>query len=665
MVGIVSSLILVEIILVILGIFTILRKHCFSLSESFIYSIVIVLLLYSTTIQLFFFIKIIKWFFIVDLLLITTAIIIIIINYNIIKSSIRELINFIIKYKLVFIPFGLFFIYLFFQVILLPPSNTDSMIYNLSRVLLYNIEETIFINNYTSLNQVNFPIGYDILNFLFLRISSDYFLSFFSFLSYLVIIVGIYSLVNKLFNDNELSLVTCIMVGSLNEIVLQSTSTKNDIPEAAMTIASFHAAYNFLISGNIFYLLFLIISLVLGISFKAYFWGFAIPFFGLFILINVRQIYFFITNISFKKSYILLISLIILNISCLTVFHLNNYIKFGGFFGDPKLLDNHIQPDGIRGAAVNGIRYIIQSLSLPKRFGGEYLDKFQIAIFSENITLGATKGTKSEKVMLGTSSFPIPREDWSWFGPLGFFLLIPSVIFTLFKGSNFLKIISLSLISFYVILCYKIGWMPWNNRFFSLFFVGSGVCSAFLLNTLCNRNIYKYIFIISFITLFYAAIFNQNKPLINIDNIYIYINNNLIHVTNKLNYNTQDNSWLYFINNRNYYFDKYFGDNRVDSFANIIEPNKSLLIISKSGWIFPYLIRRADILKKVSNGQIFYYKEKVYKIDDKNDYDYIRNGFDYILWTIPKPFNDMNFERLIFKFTSENAEPCFLYKIAR
>jgi hypothetical protein len=434
-----------------------------------------------------------------------------------------------------------------------------------------------------------------------------------------------------------------------------------------MAIISFHSAYNFLISGKIFYLIILLTSLVLGISFKAYFWGFAIPFLALLILLNLKQFYCFIINIKtkFNKSYIPLVFLLILNVTCLTMFHFNNYFEYGGFFGDFKLTTYHVQPDSFKGGAINGFRYIIQSLSLPKSFGGKYVDNFLSTVLSEDITLGATKGTKPEQVKIGASSFPIPREDWSWYGPLGFFLLIPSVIFTIVKGNNFLKALSLSLLCFYSLICYKIGWMPWNNRFFSLFFAGSVVCSAFLLRSIFRR-FYKYLLILSFITFSYAAFFNNAKPLINLDNLYIYINNNVIHFTKNIDYiNNCNYNWIYFVFHRNAYFERYFGDDRIDLFYKSLESGKKLLIISDVGFFntYSYLIRRPDIKKTVTNSQMFYYEGKSYNLTDNNDYKNIKIKFDYILLIMAKPFRNMNSERLIFKYASERTESCFLYKI--
>jgi hypothetical protein len=68
------------------------------------------------------------------------------------------------------------------------------------------------------------------------------------------------------------------------------------------------------------------------------------------------------------------------------------------------------------------------------------------------------------------------QSHTSWYGPLAFLLVLPAIFDGLIRGDNFLKLATLSLLFFYVAVCYKIGWMQWNNRFFSLFFRGSGIC---------------------------------------------------------------------------------------------------------------------------------------------------------------------------------------------
>src|SRR5262249_13607808 len=73
------------------------------------------------------------------------------------------------------------------------------------------------------------------------------------------------------------------------------------------------------------------------------------------------------------------------------------------------------------------------------------------------------------------------HEDFAWFGPFGFFLIIPAIIYALFKTGGFLRVVAISLLSFFVITSFALGWTPFNNRYFALLFGLSGALVAVLL----------------------------------------------------------------------------------------------------------------------------------------------------------------------------------------
>ncbi len=105
-------------------------------------------------------------------------------------------------------------------------------------------------------------------------------------------------------------------------------------------------------------------------------------------------------------------------------------------------------------------------------------------------------------------------EDISWFGIFGFILVIPCIVYGMFKEDLFIRAVSINLISYSLILCNQLAWQPWANRFFSLFFGSSGVLIACAFNQIqSNKCIGKLITIISIFTLIYVATFNNPKPL--------------------------------------------------------------------------------------------------------------------------------------------------------
>jgi len=127
-------------------------------------------------------------YYVFDVIIFTVSFYYIFMNKSVVLSTFYESLKLYKRHKLIFSILTSVFIYLFLQALLLPPSNFDSMVYNHAGVLLFKIEGDLFLDNYMNFTQVAFPIGYDILSFLFLRYHTDYGLAVFSFLSYTVIV---------------------------------------------------------------------------------------------------------------------------------------------------------------------------------------------------------------------------------------------------------------------------------------------------------------------------------------------------------------------------------------------------------------------------------------------------------------------------------------------
>ena len=118
--------------------------------------------------------------------------------------------------------------YLYFQSITLQPNNQDSLVYTLARILLYEDGGTLFPQTISDYTQVCYPIGNDILYYLFLRFDISRGTAFFSFLAYVGSICATYSLV-RTFYSRETAGCCALIFACLPEIVYQSTTPKNDL----------------------------------------------------------------------------------------------------------------------------------------------------------------------------------------------------------------------------------------------------------------------------------------------------------------------------------------------------------------------------------------------------------------------------------------------------
>jgi hypothetical protein len=74
-----------------------------------------------------------------------------------------------------------------------------------------------------------------------------------------------------------------------------------------------------------------------------------------------------------------------------------------------------------------------------------------------------------------------PMRELSWFGPVGFFLVIPSVVVALLRGPRRLKTTALAMVVYWILIALIIAWQPGNVRLMTRFFICSGFFMAFLL----------------------------------------------------------------------------------------------------------------------------------------------------------------------------------------
>ncbi len=172
---------------------------------------------------------------------------------------------------------------------------------------------------------------------------------------------------------------------------------------------------------------------------------------------------------------------------------------------------------GLPGAIANIIKYAISSahFTLPAEQFCRWAAHFSLVGFFERICriLIAPLGKS-----VGGVPFSIawkPDASLSWFGPLAFLIIVPSVFLALLRGHRRIKAVSVGLVSYIILIALLSGWSIENVRFFTIFFTCAGFCSAFLLPPwrLTEKGA-VVLQTISLILLFYAAFFNVNKPLI-------------------------------------------------------------------------------------------------------------------------------------------------------
>lgn len=595
----ISIITVVEILLFCLGGILLIYSPKLRFSEIVASGIVIGFIIISCIFQAAFLIGRPNFSFAIEGLIITWIIFAAVKKRQALFTLVKNIKPFLIEEKIIL---GLLFVawlYLALQATLLPPANFDSMTYNLARVLVFQQEKTLLLGNVEIVRQAMFPVGADILHHAFLRFYTDYGIAIFSFLAYIAVALGTYAL-SRRYTSTNIALTTTLVIVSLPEFVLQATSTKNDIFTVAVAIFGFLTIHRILDNLNLRDLYFLTLSLLFGISIKTTFAAFLIPFtlfFGI-LFIKKYELLTFIQLIFKNFIYLPILLVPAVIVSQIWLF-IHNYFIWGNWAGPVDFVMFYQQSDGIKGCLANLVRYFFQSLDLSQladfwsqrflnlRISHELYKIYEI-LFNPFFGNAGIIQPISFNGIVQSISFNIEwhlDEDLSWFGPWGFLIVTPAVIWTAIKGNQSLKAASLTLLGCFLIICYQIVWMPWNNRFFSLFFASSSLCVAYFLNTFFHKKIcIIFLRYTSILILLVTCIFNNTKPLLplefkSFDDINNYVKNESIWA--KTNFG----------NNRLYYAEQYFGDSRLTQFPHLVHPgSKIAMVTDPNTWVYHYFL---------------------------------------------------------------------------
>lgn len=573
-------------------------------SEALSLGILLSLIVFSITFQACFLLRMPHLSFLLEALLVYLIARLIKNRYDNLKEIGTKIKYFIISHKSITFTILICWIYLFLLAVIIPPANWDSMTYNLSRVWLFQQENSLFLTHVTTPRQSIFVVGSDILTHVFLRFYSDYGVGLFSFLAYLSAGLGTYALSRKFFSVNT-SLAATLVIISMPEFCFQATSTKNDIFTAAAAVFCLVAAYRLLEKLSFTNLVLIILGLLFGFSAKTTFVGFLVPFTIIFGYLFIQKHGFIqiLKTLIQNRLYLLALLISIFIMSQVWLF-VHNAIQFNDLTGSETIKITSKNPFNLTFLLANLTRYLFQSIHLFPfdailgRWIGfkdiyEYLEQIYNTLLKpifQNTGLGYNQGSPYL-----FSLKAIPHEDYSWYGVGGILFVLPSIIVGLFSKKSFIKATSFTLLCFMLIFSYKLVWTPWNNRYVSLFFVASGVCVAYFLQFLVdkvNKHFSKIIIFLSLFILISSCALNSEKPFCGISIKEFF----------------KPNIWLHtdLGRDRLYYARKYYRDNRVNEFKNRVpEGAKVALVARDNSWIYHFYLGRPEVkIKPISLGEL-------------------------------------------------------------
>lgn len=476
--------------------------------------------------------------------------------------------------------------YLFLQAVLLPPSSWDALTYHLPRVLLWAQNQHLFLRDFIIAPQAAFPVGSDILFHLFLRVQTDYGLGIFSWLSYIAILFATYTLSRPRVNGT-VALTTAIVVASLPEVVYQATATKNDIVLVAVALAAVVWADRWLRFPEATSLIGFGLTLCFGVAVKTSFVLFAAFFGVLWLTLVIQQAKGkILLQLLVQRWYWVAAMVPIAIVLSQSWLFLDNYRQFGSWLGPARFAIDNKNHQGWVGAIANLGRYSFQVVHLlaPIDLGWESMTGWKLTAMLQSVYdlfLDPLLGDAGRSQISREFPFKIhwqPQEDTSWFGPLGLFLVLPSMARCIVKSKELPRVMALVAVGITLVICYQIGWSPWKSRFFSIVFVLGGVCVAVCLPQQ-QRGLLRIIRAFSLIILCYACLYNVQKPL-------------LLISTNSV---IQQNIWQVSDWTRDrLIYDRLYAGNRIEAFNRVIPKGKTVAIVGYDHY-FQFMFPRPDL----------------------------------------------------------------------
>jgi len=374
--------------------------------------------------------------------------------------------------------FGVFIVYIFgaYLIITLPQHNYDSMTYHLSRVGYWMQHQTLAPWATPNPRQIASPINAEVgLMWLIMFWGTDQLTGFVQWFAALGIAIAIYGIARLLGASRSQGAFASLIWATFPQIVLQSTTTQNDLVATFFFISMLYFLFLGLRDQKYQPLILSGIALGLAVGTKATIF-FVLP--GLAIAVGINGL--LNGKLVFRK--LIYWSLFcILGIGLLGAF---TFVQNQSYYGNPFSVSawtSSITSSGphvswLARGTTNLIIYFSQLVDfagVPESVAHPFL-VFKAGLL-EWLLLDSGLPFHSPKVysisrMLMPSS--IIHEDTTWFGPLSFLLLIPSTIIQLFRGIQKKDFFRLTLvivgIGFVFILSFWFGWSPYRGRYFVL-----------------------------------------------------------------------------------------------------------------------------------------------------------------------------------------------------
>ena len=532
------------------------------------------------------------------------------INFKLIWNSIRSFFQGIQLNKIIKTVIILWLIIVFITIIYfglnIPPYEYDSMTYHLTRAAFWMQNHSI--NHYYTydVRQTVFPLNTEIGQlWIMIFTKSDSLVFLVQFFSFIFCLLVIYKILRLLNFNKAISVFSVFVFTCLDEVLLQSNNTQNDLNSAVFlglalyfmlkifkdklqnynkqisNIDIFTSNSNLdnknVISTDLYLYICTGISAGIAIGVKGYVYLYILGLivFGLAYGKQNRKKYI-------KVGYILLFSTIGL-ILFAGYNMVANYISYGNPIVDDMTSGfMRIKNPDIKTFILNSLKHTFSFY----QFNGQ--DFNTVGFLNQKIFYGIQNllHINISPSVIDRPNFPFYfssnpiHSDLSYYGPIGYFFILPSLIFCILFFifdkklrrdkeylNKFIKCLVISIVPVVYFISYVtiFRWQPWCGRFFMAFMLILMINFAFLLEIL-SRYKKQIIFLILLFIITFVSIFNS---------FYVLFKNQKINMFTKkgysifsVDYNTR--RYFNFKENGEKFFNlKRFVDSKIQQNSNL------------------------------------------------------------------------------------------------
>ncbi|OGI20327.1 MAG: hypothetical protein A2287_07855 [Candidatus Melainabacteria bacterium RIFOXYA12_FULL_32_12] len=401
-----------------------------------------------------------------------------------------------------------------FLLVSAPTCLGDCLAYHLARVGVWIQNQTLIHYETTCVRQVIFPINSDILllwPMIFTK--KDYLAGFSQYFAYWGNLVVLFALLTHLKLSIRRVLWTLFIFASLPVVILQSSSTQNDL---VLGFFLFSSLYLFIKQENKTLIFSAIaLSIALGIKSSVFFF---LPAIGLvYLLISIKN-----KGRYFYKPLLIYVSILIPAFIILSSFsYVLNYVNFGNPMGIQSYVQEHAQNSvTYKFFVANLIRYLFSFIDLT---GFEVTHNLNFIFLFLKAALFSFFGIKEEYGVIGTELITIntlPSEMFALFGIIGFLVFLPLIfrygLIRVLHSKNRTFIIGLTgliTVIFLLTISALLGYKVWNLRYLVTAIVLSS--PIFALSYTRKRNLFKILIcLIALFSYFKVSTCNYLRPII-------------------------------------------------------------------------------------------------------------------------------------------------------